>query len=162
MPRRTAPHAVPTTVRLRHAAGFTLVELLAVIAIAGLVLALAVPSYGEYVRRAARSDAQLMLQQAANHLERLYSECHSYTRRDASTLPPCDTAVGGLPQALTRSPSAGKARYEIVLTVHEAHEYELRARPLVPGGDACGEFILRSTGVRDVSGEYPKDRCWGR
>lgn len=148
--------------RASRASGLTLVELLVAISIASIVLALAVPAYGEYLRRAARSEAQLVLLQAANHLERLYAECHSYTLRDASTVPPCDTAVGDLPSALSRAPVDGKQRYEIVLVVHEAQEYELRARPLWSDGDACGEFILLSTGERDVSGPKSKEACWGR
>jgi type IV pilus assembly protein PilE len=159
---RAGPRPPTRPARLRVATGFTLVELLVAIAIAGIVLAVAVPGYGEYVRRAARSDAQLVLQQAANHLERVYSECHSYTRRNAATVPPCGTAVAGLPDVLTRSPAGGTARYEIVLAVHEAQAYELRARPLWSGGDSCGEFILRSTGIRDVTGPSPKEQCWGR
>ena len=160
-----APGAVMRTRALlapirRRAAGFTLTELLLAVTIVGLVTAFAVPNYTDYVRRAARTDAQLVLQQAANHLERIYAECNSYTVRDASTTPPC-TATFSLPTDLQRSPIQGTKRYDISINARTAQSYELVATPLNTT-DGCGTYTLRSTGERLVSGALGVTACWRR
>ncbi|NYZ69016.1 type IV pilin protein [Endozoicomonas sp. SM1973] len=54
--------------------GFSLVELLIVIAIIGILAAIGYPSYQEYVRQSMRADAQSALMQLANAMERYYTE----------------------------------------------------------------------------------------
>ncbi len=144
----------------RRAAGFTLIEMLIAVMIVGVVTAFAVPNYTDYVRRAARTDAQLVLQQAANHLERIYAECNSYTVRDASTTPPC-TATFDLPADLKRSPIQGTKRYDLAINARTAQSYELVATPL-DTTDGCGTYTLRSTGERLVSGTLGVAACWRR
>lgn len=155
-------HAPPSRSRpAAAAAGFTLVEMLVTITVVAILAAVAVPGYTEYVRRAARADAQLVLQQAANHLERVYAECNSYVVRDASTVPPCTTATGALPDELARAPQSGTQRYSIVLQTVSAQAWELRAEPL-DAADRCGTFVLASTGARTVDGTLPVEQCWRR
>ncbi|MEG1454952.1 MAG: type IV pilin protein, partial [Comamonas sp.] len=50
--------------------GFTLIELMIVVAIVGILSTVAFPSYQEYLRRAARSEAKAGLLQAAQWMER--------------------------------------------------------------------------------------------
>lgn len=50
--------------------GFTLIELMIVVAIVGIIAAIAYPSYTEYVERARRSDAQGALMGLAAAMER--------------------------------------------------------------------------------------------
>ena len=50
--------------------GFTLIELMIVVAIVGILSAIAYPSYAEYVRRGHRADARAGLLQAQQWLER--------------------------------------------------------------------------------------------
>jgi len=49
--------------------GFTLVELMIVIAIVGILVALAMPSYARYIRKANRGEAQQLLMNWANNQE---------------------------------------------------------------------------------------------
>lgn len=49
--------------------GFTLVELMIVIAIVAILLALAIPSYAKYIRKSNRGEAQQLLMNWANNQE---------------------------------------------------------------------------------------------
>lgn len=141
--------------------GFTLLELMITVVVIAIVSAVAIPAYGDYVRRAARADAQLALTQAAQYLTRGYSECNSYRLRDASTNPPCTTVVPTLPSALTRAPKEGTQRYTITLTALADQTYTLRAVPLT--SDACGTYQIRDDGVKSLIGAtLPADQCWRR
>jgi type IV pilus assembly protein PilE len=147
----------------RHC-GFTLAEVLIVVALLSLLAMIATPSYVEYVRRSARADAQMVLLQAGNHLERLYSECNSYRVRDASAVPPCQTplvAASVLPPELRRAPTEGRQRYTVTVQTLEAQAYELRAEPL-DAADGCGTFVLQSNGTRTVTGALGTVACWRR
>ena len=158
--RNGTMHAVNRS-RRSGARGFTLVEAMITVAILSLLLAIAVPSYRELIRSAARADAQLTLQMAANHLERLYAECNSYIRRNAGSTPPCTTVISGLPASMLQSPAEGTARYTISLHTHQAQAYEVRAVP-VDATEPCGTLRLLSDGQRLVTGTRPATECWRR
>ncbi len=62
--------------------GFTLIEIMIVVAIVAIIAAFAYPSYVEQVRKSKRSDAQIGLQQIVQRQEAYFSRTFSY----ASTL----------------------------------------------------------------------------
>ena len=49
--------------------GFTLIELMIVIAVVAILVALAIPSYSQYIRKANRGEAQQLLMNWANNQE---------------------------------------------------------------------------------------------
>ena len=57
----------------KHSAGFTLIELMIVVAIIAIIAAVAFPSYQEHVRKTRRADAQTALLELSQFMERHYT-----------------------------------------------------------------------------------------
>jgi len=58
--------------------GFTLIELMIVVAVVGVLAAIALPSYGRYLDRAAIADGKSALLAAAQQMERCFTRTDSY------------------------------------------------------------------------------------
>ena len=64
--------------------GFTLIELMIVVAIIGILAAIAIPMYSDYVTRSRRADGQAKLMQVAQDLERCYTQYSTYNHDSCS------------------------------------------------------------------------------
>ncbi|CAB3766047.1 hypothetical protein LMG29660_05457 [Burkholderia puraquae] len=138
-----------------RSAGFTLIELMIVLAIVAVLAGWGIPSYREHVVRVHRASAVAALYRAAHYLETL------------DGVPP-----SALPTALTQAPPDGRAVYRLALRRPDGDgspvNYELDATPLDTGpmhDDACGTFTLRSDGtkgnVRSDGADAQVAACWG-
>lgn len=124
--------------------GWTLLELLVVLAIAGVCAGLALPSYQTQLQRSRRSQALLLLLQTAHWLERAAAVQGSYP----TVLPNSVWAQDGL-------------NYQLGL-VSDGRHFVLTAAPVrQQSGDACGSFTLSDTGVRGVrDARLDVSACW--
>lgn len=141
--------------------GFTLIELMIVVAIVGILAAVAYPSYREYVLRSHRTDAKSALLSAAQRMEKFYTEKMTY---DTATL---GTAAGDI--ASTKSadefytigfdttPTAAGACSATATTNSTANDFRLCATPTgTQSGDSCGIFSISNIGVKTPT----TARCW--
>lgn len=62
----------------RTSAGFTLIEIMITLTIVGILSAIAIPSYFEYVKRANRAEAKAQLMEAVQYMQRFYSLHNAY------------------------------------------------------------------------------------
>jgi type IV pilus assembly protein PilE len=129
--------------------GFTLIEIMIVVAIVGILTAIAVPGYAAYVQRAARGEGRSTLLEAAQFMQRFYSDNNRYDQ---------SLAVGNpapvLPDGLAISPrGGGTVRYNLSIFQVNAVSFTLRAVPAGPqASDKCGTLTLTQTGARGASG----------
>jgi len=142
--------------------GFTLIELMIVIAIVGILAAIAYPSYQESVKKSRRSDAQGVLTGLAGAMERHYTNTNSYE----------DAAVGpadiGTPIIYAiKSPLDGAAiYYNLTIEAADSSSYILRATD-VNAQDGDGYLELSSTGAKswdrdDSGGIGAGEACWAK
>jgi type IV pilus assembly protein PilE len=127
--------------------GFTLIEIMIVIAIIGIVMTIAAPSFTEYLKKGRRSEIAGVLSEQAQILERFYTKSNVYT------------GATGL--------SAGNDYYTITPTITDQTFLltAVRKTGSSMATDKCGDFTLTNTGVRNMvnatAGLTAKD-CWGR
>ena len=130
--------------------GFTLIELMIVVAIVGILAAVAYPSYAEYIRRGHRAEARAGILQGAQWMER------------AATATGVYPAPGVFPANLKKVPNN---RYDIEV-VSDGATFTLTATPKdAQIGDRCGNYTLTNTGLRGANGATTGDivtECWGK
>jgi type IV pilus assembly protein PilE len=128
--------------------GVTLIELLITVAILGILTAVAYPSYQTYVARANRAEAQGILMENAQLLERNYTTANRYDTLNSD-------GTGGAPAIIAQSPKTGTAKYNIAAAYATSQSFTLTATPTGSmTGDSCGNLTYTNTGFKD-----PAD-CW--
>lgn len=146
-------HTMNRTITMRQQ-GFTLIELMIVVAIVGILSAIALPSYNEYIRRGHRADARAGLLQAQQWLERASTATGVYP----TALPATLTWAADTTKRYTIGFQAGNtnAAFTLVAT---------RKSPGPQATDKCGDFTVTNSGTRSAlnydSGTTPAE-CWGK
>jgi type IV pilus assembly protein PilA len=67
--------------------GFTLIELMIVVAIIGILAAVAIPAFMDYMKRSKKTEAALQLNKIGKNNKRTYSETSSYVVGPGAALP---------------------------------------------------------------------------
>ncbi|HEY8570196.1 type IV pilin protein [Microbulbifer sp.] len=133
--------------------GFTLIELMIVVAIIGIIAGIAYPSYMESVRKSNRADAKASLNDVAHRLQRCFTTYNAYNNAN------CAVAESLKDGATLNS---GESLYTIS-AVLDATTYTLTAAPVTGKSQAsdskCASLTLTNTGIRNATGSLGAD-CW--
>lgn len=144
---------------LRRARGFTLTELIVVVAIIGVLAAIGYPAYNDHTRKGRRAEVKTKLLTVAQRQERAYTDNGTY----AADIAPLFGLAAGTPiySGENNDPSSA-----YVITVAPAAGgintgYTLTATPNGSFSDPdCGTLTLTSTGMKGRSGSAALNRCW--
>ena len=136
-----------------QSAGFTLLELLIVVAVASIIMSMGVAGYRQYITRANRVDATALLLRVAAAQERYYLEQNTYT---------ADPAELGFPDALSErgyyklavAPSLGGLVIGYTATATVVDEESQST------DEKCQDLTINESGLRSSTPE-DAEVCWG-
>ena len=126
--------------------GFSLLELVIVLAVIGVLLTLAIPSYQRYTQRAHRAEAIRMMLAMADCQERVRASTGFY---DTTS---CGEDFNSDSHELRIEPPGNVASLEFTIIA------QLRQG----SDDACGNLSLDQAGTRGISSNQAAvNKCWG-
>jgi type IV pilus assembly protein PilE len=148
----------------RTRTGFTLVDVVAALAIVALLASVSVPSYRAYLLRAHRSEARAALLALAAAEEGFHTTCNAYASvLDDTTESSCGTSSLRFPLIV------GQGAYSLDVTSADAAAWAAIATAIAGGpqqaDDRCRALGLTSTGnrtARAADGTANHVECWAR
>src|ERR1700712_4037590 len=145
-----------TSLRERRVGGFTLIEMMIVVAVISILAAVAIPSYQRSVQKSRRTDAKNALLDVAAKEERFLSTNNQYTATPANlglsgTFPVPIQASGNSYYTLTVLAPAGAIPPTFLATATPTGNQ---------ASDACGSFSINQFGVQTTSLTPPGVACW--
>lgn len=129
--------------------GFTLIELMIVVAIVGILAAVAYPAYQRQVLKSRRADATGALLGLAGGMERYFTENGTYVGATAAGVYFDHSPIDG-----------GTTAYNLSVSASTATTYTLNAAPTsIQSDDQCGTLSIDNTGAKGVSDSTVAE-CW--
>ncbi|MBD1582519.1 type IV pilin protein [Pseudoalteromonas sp. S16_S37] len=129
--------------------GFTLLEALIVLVILGIVASVAYPSYKQFLVKAARSEAMVVLLDAANKQEQYFVDNRVFTDKLSDIGVPEKTENGFYSMSVT----VDDTKFEVVATPIAGPVY---------GDKECTALMINELGQKLSKGSASKEYCWQR
>jgi type IV pilus assembly protein PilE len=140
----------------RFKAGFTLLELMIVVAIVAILSAIAYPSYSHYVIKTRRTAAKACLSEFSNFMERYYTTNLRYDQSSDTTPVPIVE-----PTLDCEGTQQTGNYYSYNFGTPTASAYTVSAIPTAAQVDPeCGTLTLDQGGTRTASGTAGVAGCW--
>ncbi len=143
----------PFTTRER---GFTLIEVMIVVAIVALLAIIAIPAYRDHSNAARRSDGHSLLTDIAARMERFYFDNTTYTSN-----------MQALGFTLTNNVPSTEGYYTASVApaspacpITSCYAVTATRQPAQASDTYCGDLTLNSMGQKFISGSGTVERCW--
>ncbi len=137
----------------RQQQGFSLIELMIVVAIIAILAGVAYPSYQQYVRRTAIADAELALNGLAQAMERHRAQTGSYAgAADANGVPTIYRA---------QSPADGTAQFNLRIVVANTNATAYDIRAIAVGGPVEANATLTLDALGNLGGSLASEVSHG-
>jgi type IV pilus assembly protein PilE len=129
--------------------GFNLVELMVVVAIIGIIVAIAYPSYTEQVRKSRRAECAGAVTSLGSAMERYFTVNSTYLGAADGGADTGEPAVYEIQCPV----DGGTPTYNLTISAATASTYTVQAAPTGKQvDDKCGTLTLTNTGRKGVSG----------
>lgn len=146
--------------RIRNAHGFTLVELMVVVAIVGILASVAYPSYMNQVRKSRRSDAVVALSAIQQAQERWRANNTTYASNTQMTV-----STTATPPGLGLSATSDGGYYTLAISANTGTGYSLTATA-VSGKSQTSDTGCTPLNVVVTNGKATTDSaqasCWSK
>lgn len=140
--------------------GVTLIELIVVMIIVGILAAVAIPTYRQYVIRSQRADAKDALLTLATAQEKFYLQCNRYA-----------IGIAGAPNCagpnLQGAAASKNGWYTLAIVAANATSFTVSATAAAGGSQfqdtECRTFRINERGVRTAADDGAADNtaeCW--
>jgi type IV pilus assembly protein PilE len=141
----SACRRVPSRNDRRLPRGFTLVELMIVVAIVSILVMVALPSYQSHMRRSVRAEAQAYLMEVAAKQQQFLVDTRAYAATLAAVAVPMPARVGAAYSAAMPDPGAVPPTFTVTLTPSGSQ-----------ADDRCGALSIDQTGNKTAA----VTGCW--
>lgn len=130
---------------MKRQSGFTLIELMIVVAIVAILAAIAVPAYNEQVRKSRRGAGKAVMMETVQALERFHTVNNTYAGFTPTSLASPSGSTGTAQHYAITVSNLGVATYSISAVPQNAQAV-----------DTCGTLGITHTGAKSPT----TDGCW--